>query len=430
MSSAEPFDVVVLGAGLAGCAAARLYAQAGFSVALVEQHATVDWYKRMCTHYIQACAMSTIERLGLAPLIDEAGGVRSRMEIWTRWGWIRHAPHAGPETYGYSIRRQTLDPLARRLAAETPGVTLLLGWSVEELLRDGPRYVGAVVRNAQGQRRRLGARLTVGADGRNSLVARLADIPLRTEPNERFATFAYYRNLPLASGNDSQFWMLDPDAGYALPNDDGITLLCCWITKDKLAEFRENREAAFERFFTGLPNGPELSRAERVSDLLGALDLPMLLRVAPRPGLALVGDAALSSDPFWGVGCGWALQSAEWLVDCTVAALRGEGSLDRALRRYIKVHRRHLGSHFVTIASYARGRKFSLFEKLFFSAAAKDPVMAETILAFGARRIGVGGLLAPATLGRALLTTWRAGSAETGPPPQSLPRSTALTAPR
>ena len=32
------------------------------------------------------------------------------------------------------------------------------------------------------------------------------------------------------------------------------------------------------------------------------------------PGLALVGDAALAIDPLWGVGCGWALQSAQWLA--------------------------------------------------------------------------------------------------------------------
>lgn len=409
MSETLSVDVAIVGAGLAGCTAARLYAQHGLSVALVEQHAALDWHKRMCTHYIQASAVPTIERLGLAPLIDEAGGVRSRMEIWTRWGWIRHAPSTPAETYGFSIRRQTLDPLVRRLAAETPGVELLCGWSAEQLLRDGQRITGVALRDTQGRSIQIKARLVVGADGRSSKLAELAEIPLRTEPNNRFPTFAYYRNLPLSSGNDSQFWMLDPDAGYALPNDDGITLLCCWITKDKLPAFRQNREAAFEQFFRGLPGGPDLSQGERVGDLLGAVDLPILLRVAPRSGFMLIGDASLSADPLWGVGCGWAFQSAEWLVDCTLAALTGGSpqQLDRALKRYIKRHRAGLGGHFVTMARYARGQKFSLMEKLMFSSAAKDPAMAETILAFGARRIGVGGLLAPKTLARALATTLR-----------------------
>lgn len=420
-------DVVIVGAGLAGCTAARLYAQHGLSVALVEQHGALDWHKRMCTHYIQASAVPTIERLGLAPLIDAAGGVRSRMEIWTRWGWIRHAPHASDETYGYSIRRQTLDPLLRRLAAETPNVELLSGWTAEQLLRDGQRITGVALRNAQGGALHIHARLVVGADGRSSKLAELAEIPLRTEPNNRFPTFAYYRNLPLSSGDDSQFWMLDPDAGYALPNDDGITLLCCWITKDKLPAFRQNREAAFEQFFRDLPGGPDLSQGERVGDLLGAVDLPILLRVAPRSGFILIGDASLSADPLWGVGCGWAFQSAHWLVDCTLPALSGGSpeQLDWALRAYIKRHRAGLGGHFVTMARYARGRKFSLLEKLLFSSAAKDPQMAEIILAFGARRIGVGSLLAPSTLLRALATTLRStpGERRTLPAEQQLQAS-------
>ena len=44
--------------------------------------------------------------------------------------------------------------------------------------------------------------------------------------------------------------------------------------------------------------------------MLGKLDLPNVIRPAARPGVAFVGDAALASDPLWGVGCGWAFQSA------------------------------------------------------------------------------------------------------------------------
>ena len=43
----------------------------------------------MCTHFIQPSATPVIERLGLAPLIEEAGGVRNSLDTWTRWGWIR-----------------------------------------------------------------------------------------------------------------------------------------------------------------------------------------------------------------------------------------------------------------------------------------------------------------------------------------------------
>jgi flavin-dependent dehydrogenase len=407
MPDAPQYDVAIVGAGLAGCAAARLFAQRGLRVALIEQHLALDWHKRLCTHYIQACAVPTIRRLGLEPLIERAGGVRSRMEIWTRWGWIKHVGQTPPETYGYSIRRRTLDPLLRHLAADTPGVDLMLGWTAERLLEEGGRFVGIALSNPNRETWDVRARLIVGADGRGSPLAKLAGVPLREKPNNRFAAFAYYRNLPLASGNDSQFWMLDPDAGYALPNEDGITLLCCWITKDKLAAFQKDRQGSFERFFKDLPRGPDLSRAERISEILGALNLPVLLRVAPRSGFALIGDAALAADPLWGVGCGWAFQSAEWLVDSAAPALAARGNLDRALKRYFRRHRAALAGHYFAIASYARGRPFTMLEKLFYRSAARDARMAEIILAFGARRVGVRRLLAPSSLARALRTSLR-----------------------
>ena len=69
------------------------------------------------------------------------------------------------------------------------------------------------------------------------------------------------------------------------------------------------------RMLAALPDAPDLSEATRESKLLGKLDLPNVSRPAARPGLAFVGDAALASDPLWGVGCGWAFQSAEWLAE-------------------------------------------------------------------------------------------------------------------
>src|SRR5262249_135383 len=152
-----------------------------------------------------------------------AGGVRSRMEIWARWGWIRHAGRTPPDTYGFSIRRKTLDPLVRQLAADTPGVEMILGASVCGISSDGGSVTGITLRDSSGATRELRARLVVAADGRNSPLSQLAGVPLTSKPNNRFPYFAYFRNLPLRSGHDSQFWMLDPDAAYALPNEDGVT---------------------------------------------------------------------------------------------------------------------------------------------------------------------------------------------------------------
>ena len=53
------------------------------------------------------------------------------------------------------------------------------------------------------------------------------------------------------------------------------------------------------------------------------VDIPNVIHTPTAPGLALAGDAALATDPLWGVGCGWALQSGEWLADSVTPALLG-----------------------------------------------------------------------------------------------------------
>ena len=125
--SRPDYDVVVAGASLAGCAAARLFALAGARVALVERRPDPAAYKVACTHQIQSSAVPAIERLGLAPLLARAGAARSRPAGWTPHGGWLLTPDAPA---GYGITRRRLDPILRELAVETPGVEPFLGQTV------------------------------------------------------------------------------------------------------------------------------------------------------------------------------------------------------------------------------------------------------------------------------------------------------------
>jgi hypothetical protein len=87
-----------------------------------------------------------------------------------------------------------------------------------------------------------------------------------------------------------------------------------------------------------------------------------------------------------GVGCSWAFQSAEWLVDETTPWLRGDGELDAALGRYRRKFMWRLGLHHLLIAEYASGRKTLPWERATFRAAAADPVVARALEEVGSRR--------------------------------------------
>jgi flavin-dependent dehydrogenase len=129
----------------------------------------------------------------------------------------------------------------------------------------------------------------------------------------------------------------------------------------------------------------------------GKLDMTNEANVPVAPGLALVGDAALAIDPLWGVGCGWALQSAEWLADSVTPALLGSEPLARGLRRYRRRHRRALRGHAVMMYDYAGGRRFRPVERMLFSAATHDAGVARIMEAFGSRRIGPARMMLTAT---------------------------------
>jgi 2-polyprenyl-6-methoxyphenol hydroxylase-like FAD-dependent oxidoreductase len=260
VNSTRKYDIVIVGASIAGCTAARLYAQEGLHVALVDRRGDIDDYKRMCTHFIQPSATPVIERLGLAPLIEEGGGVRNSLDVWTRWGWIRVPAPAdgGSNPYGYSIRRQTLDPMLRTLAADSPGVELMLGKTAKRLTSERGRFTGVVVGTRDSCEEELRAELVVAADGRNSEVGELSGVKARVRRNDRFTYFAYYRNLVLqASGETGQMWVLEPKTAIAYPNDDGLTLVACFVERNRLAEFKRDPEGNFERLIESLPLGAQ-----------------------------------------------------------------------------------------------------------------------------------------------------------------------------
>ena len=386
IADSADFDVVIVGASLAGCAAAILLGRGGARVALVEKKPDPAAFKRTCSHFIQASAVPTLERLGLLEPIVAAGGVRTPMRAWTRWGWIE-APE-GRGGIAVNLRRERLDPLIREAAAETPGVELMLGQGAHRLLHEEGAVSGVAVRDRDDAETVLRARLVVGADGRDSHLAELAGVKEKTRPHGRFAYGAYFEGPPPTHNGASSIWMLDPQWAAAFPTDEGLTFYAAMMTKDRLPEFRDDPEAALVSFLTGIPDAPPIGISRIVSPMTGKLEMPTRVRVPIAPGFALAGDAALAVDPLFGVGCGWALQSAEWLADSVAPALQGREPLSRGLSRYRRRHSRGLRGHAFQIGDYSSGRKLRSRERMLFAAAARDAKVAADFDAFATRSAG------------------------------------------
>jgi menaquinone-9 beta-reductase len=382
------YDVAIVGASLAGCAAAIAYGRSGLRVALVEKSPDAAAYKRICTHYVQASAIGSLERLDLLEPMMRCGAVRSRVRMRTPWGWIEPSARSRVPS-GVNLRRERLDPLIRQTAADTPGVDLMLGQAASELLRDDDRAVAGVeIRDPSGASRQLRARLVVGADGRGSRVAKLADVRARTHKHGRFAYGAYFEGPPPASTPDATLWLLDPDMVGMFPTDKDLYFYACMPAFERLEEFRKDPLKALVSLVASAPDPPPILESEPVGPVQGKLDMTNVAHTPAAPGLALVGDAALAIDPIWGVGCGWALQSSEWLTDSTIPALHGREPLKRGLARYRRLYGRRLRGHATTIYDYSTGRKFTRMERVLFTAACRDEHAAATFEEFGTRTIG------------------------------------------
>ncbi|HEX5608795.1 MAG TPA: NAD(P)/FAD-dependent oxidoreductase [Solirubrobacterales bacterium] len=391
-SQAPDYDAVVVGASLAGCSTAILLGRAGARVALIERQPDPAAFKRVCSHFIQASAVPTVERLGLMDEALSAGASYAQLRAWTAWGWIEAPARGGLRSL--NLRREVLDPMAREAAASTPGVDLMLGLSAERLLKDGAAVAGVAVRDRDGTETELRAKLTVGADGRDSRIGELSGLPLKTRPHGRVAYGAYFEGAAPVGAPEASIWMLDPQWAAAFPTDSDLTFYAAMVTKDRLPEFKADPEEALVSFLAGLPEAPPIRAGRLASPVVGRIDMTNRERKPVAPGLALVGDAALAVDPLFGVGCGWAMESGEWLADSVAPALRGEEPLERGLRRYRRLRASRLRLHSFLIQDYATGRPLSRFERAMFAAAATDPRAAALFERIGTRQAHAGRTMA------------------------------------
>jgi 2-polyprenyl-6-methoxyphenol hydroxylase-like FAD-dependent oxidoreductase len=396
----EQTDVVIAGGSVAGSSLAALLGRQGIDVKVLEKSPKPEHYKVVCSHFIQAGATPVLQRLGIDTTMERAGALRNGLDVWTAGGWYSMPD----DSYGYNLRREKLDPMLRELAARTPNVEVRQGVTVDAIVRDAAgRPSGLRGRTTAGEEVAIDAKVVVGADGRGSSIARLANIPGRVLPHGRFGYMAYYEDLELHSApGHSQMWLTGRDILYCFPNDDGVTVAALFLHKDRLPAFKADKEAAFLEAFSVLDRAPDLASATRIGPMIGKLDLPNVRRPAARPGIAFVGDAAQASDPVWGVGVGFALQSAAWLADELAGALTASADPDPALERYRRTHRRGLALHHLQTSDFSSGREMNILERSMHRAATRDPQTAAMMAEIAGRAEPLDRIMTPRRLARGL----------------------------
>ena len=342
MATTLTCDVLVVGGGPAGCAAAYWTARAGHDVLLLER--ATHPRERVCGDALTPVAVGELLAMGCDP--DRARWHCHRGLRITAHGRSLEVPWPQGEQwpdYGVVARRPRLDALLAT-RAQAAGARLLAGVEVTApLISDGHlRGCYAVESNRSEVAAHIEARASyvVIADGPRSSFGRALGTARTRTYAQGLAMRAYY----LTPRHDepwieSVFALTDreggqlPGYGWVFPVGDGTANVGIGLLSHHDGDEAISLEGLFEQWTQQVPDRWEIDPTRPCSEPMGGR-LPMGGSVRPRsgPNWVVAGDAAGSVNPWNGDGIGPALTTGRLAAEAIGRALDAGDGLE--LRRY------------------------------------------------------------------------------------------------
>ncbi len=320
-------EVIVVGGGFTGMAAAAALSQRGARVRVFEAAHTTD--PRFRGELIHPRGVRGLAQLGLkAPLLARGGVAVKGFAVTAHAGaQAMLLPYGETQGLGLGIDHRAMVMTRREEDAARRNVAITTGERIVDFVRDGARVAG--VRGADGVEHR--AELVVVADGRQSKLRPL----LGLEPDVKLLSYTVAFGVKgdlLPHGPMGHVLLGAPGPILAYPFGDGLIRFCV----DVPLSAAKGREALVKLLIEQYaPAVPEPLRSAMVRSLLetpfeGCANHSISTSACAAPGVVLVGDAGGCGHPLTASGMTNAMNDV-----LTLSALVGDrGPDDAALAEY------------------------------------------------------------------------------------------------
>jgi len=307
------FDAVIIGAGPAGAAAARLLAQAGRDVALVEKSEFPR--RKVCGEFLSATTMPVLEACGVAREYRAAAG-----PAVTRVGvYAGDALLVAPEmrNWGRALGREHLDVMLRDAAVQA-GAMLFQPAEVTDLRKDGEDRICIL-----DDGRQFTAPVVIAACGSWNPKGIFAVRAHAAAPSDLFAFKAHFQGSALPPG---LMPLLAFPGGYGglVHSDAGRTSLSCCIRRDALAKARARHggkaaEAVLAHIMATTRGVHQALRGAQVDGaFLSTGPIHPGIRARQADGVFFTGNIAGEAHPVIAEGISMAIQSSGLLAQLLI----------------------------------------------------------------------------------------------------------------